>query len=293
MRLLFVIPHYFDAAGGGAHGSLSGKPADRAQTLADCLATLHQQFGRPQCEIDIARRTTIPANQTTAVRLDVIVCTTGSAHLLDGISLERQYFVRESTSANPELLGFECHAVLRNRLGQYDYYCYLEDDLLIHDPWFFVKLRWFNEQFGDHAVLMPNRFEVARSAIVHKAYIDGPLRGESTDAFQNRQVTPVLEGEALGQPIRFVRPQNPHSGCFFLNEAQMTTWAKKSYFLDRDTRFIGPLESAATLGVMRTFRLYKPAPESAGFLEVEHPGNRFLQLIRLPAEGDASPPSPV
>jgi hypothetical protein len=38
-------------------------------------------------------------------------------------------------------------------------------------------------------------------------------------------------------------------------------------FFDRDTSFIGPLESAATLGIMRAFRIYKPAPEHAAFLE--------------------------
>jgi hypothetical protein len=62
----------------------------------------------------------------------------------------------------------------------------------------------------------------------------------------------------------------------------MDSWAAKPYFLDRDTSFVGPLESAATLGVMKTFRVYKPAPETGAFLEIEHPGTRFLGLIRVP-----------
>ena len=48
----------------------------------------------------------------------------------------------------------------------------------------------------------------------------------------------------------------------------------------RDTSFVGPLESAATLGIMRTFKVYKPARENANFLEVEHYGRRFSSLIR-------------
>ena len=52
---------------------------------------------------------------------------------------------------------------------------------------------------------------------------------------------------------------------------------------------VGPLGSAATLGVMKTFRVYKPANETAGFLEVEHPGSRFLTRIKPPPE----PPGPV
>jgi hypothetical protein len=85
----------------------------------------------------------------------------------------------------------------------------------------------------------------------------------------------------LGIPIRFCRPANPHSGCFFLNAAQMSRWAARPDFLDRDTSFIGPLESAATLGIMRTFRVYKPTVENANFLEIEHHGTGFIGQLRL------------
>jgi hypothetical protein len=284
MRLLFAIPHYFDPEGSGNHGSLRGDAAPRIQALADCLALLRQNFGRPQCEIDIVRRTTVPTNQSTAVQLDIVVCTTGPEHLLDRLPLGPGYFVQHRTAALPRLLGFECHAVLRDRIGSYDYYCYLEDDLLMRDPWFFVKLRWFADQFGDEALLQPNRYELARDHIVHKAYVDGPLHPSVTAHLQNVAEAPTLEGETLGRKIQFRRPLNPHSGCFFLNANQMATWAARPYFLERDTRFVGPLESAASLGVMRTFRIYKPALADGAFLEVEHPGVGFLGLIRMPAD---------
>jgi hypothetical protein len=283
MRLLFAIPHYFDPAPQERrHGSLGGDPRPRIQSLTNCLAGLRQQFGRPQAVIDIARMTTVPANYATAVHLDVVVCTTGANHLLDQLPLGEGYFVRHETEAEARLLGFECHAVLRDRLGGYDYYCFLEDDLLVRDPWLFVKLRWFCQLFGDDALLMPNRYELARDRIVHKAYVDGPLRAEVTTPYQDMNDTPTLEAEPFGQRVVFRRTRNPHSGAFFLNARQMENWAAKPYFLDRDTSFIGPLESAATLGVMKTFRVYKPAYETAGFLEVEHPGTRFLSRIRLP-----------
>ena len=56
----------------------------------------------------------------------------------------------------------------------------------------------------------------------------------------------------------------------------MESWASKPYFLDRDISFAGPLESAATLGIMKTFRVYKPAPASAGFFEIRHANARYL-----------------
>jgi hypothetical protein len=283
MRLLFAIPHFFDPAPAERrHGSLGGDPRPRVEALANCLAGLRQQFGRPQCVIDIGRMTTVPANRATAVHLDVVVCTTGPRHLLDRLPLGPGYFTHHPTEADPRLLGFECHAALRDRLGAYDYYCFLEDDLLVRDPWLFVKLRWFCQQFGDDKLLMPNRYELARDRLVHKAYVDGPLRPDVTAPYQDVHDTPTLEAEPFGQRVVFRRPLNPHSGAFFLNARQMAAWAARPDFLDRDTSFVGPLESAATLGVMKTFRVYKPAPETAAFLEVEHPGTRFLGLIRLP-----------
>jgi hypothetical protein len=56
----------------------------------------------------------------------------------------------------------------------------------------------------------------------------------------------------------------------------MAHWAKQPGFLAREPNFVGPLESAATFGVMRHFRVYKPAPDNAGFLEVRHLDNRYL-----------------
>ena len=290
MRVLFAIPHYFNPAPKpGRYGSVGGDQAARIQSVAHCLAGIHQLFGRPQCVIDIARRTTLPANKTIAAAADVIVCTTGNLHLLDRLGLGPGYFSHRPTDAQGPLLGFECHAALRERLGDYDFYCYLEDDLLVRDPWFFVKLRWFADRFGDEALLMPNRFEVARNSIVHKAYVDGPLRRTVTARFQDVTVEPVLDGEVMGQKVTFRRALNPHSGAFFLNARQMAAWAARPDFLDRSTEFVGPLESAATLGVMRAFRIYKPDADSAGFLEVEHPGRRFLSCIRMPRPGELTP----
>jgi hypothetical protein len=83
----------------------------------------------------------------------------------------------------------------------------------------------------------------------------------------------------MEQPVTFRRTFNPHAGCYFLNGEQMREWASKPYFLDRDTNFIGPLESAATLGIMKTFRIYKTAGPDASFLEIQHFGTTFLSLI--------------
>ena len=179
MRILAAIPHYYAADGSrrptadGTARSGHGRIAGRA--LSACIASLHQLYGPAQHIIDQATRVARTANERTAGRVDVVVCTTGDDHLLGRLTLPAGSFIHHPTDCAPPLLGFECHAVLRDRLGDYDYYAYLEDDLISRDPWLFVKLGWFTAQLGDGVLLQPNRYEVGPLGLVHKAYIDGDL----------------------------------------------------------------------------------------------------------------------
>jgi hypothetical protein len=178
----------------------------------------------------------------------------------------------------------------------------------------FAKLGWFNDLSGEVCVLQPNRFEVSpgdpptngrlkacptadrlaayptddglkASPTARKCYIDGDLDPDKTARYQDVTDRPELAGEFLGQRVVFRRPLNPHSGCFFRTATQMRSWTKQPYFLDRDASFYSPLEGAATVGVMRTFRVYKPARENANFFEVRHMGDAWLKKL---AERDRS-----
>jgi hypothetical protein len=283
MRILAAIPHYYQPqdAADARHGSLGAPAAQRAEALTVCISALHQLFGPAQCLIDINTRAARPANTALAGQLEIVVCTAGDHHLLGRLDLPAGTFRHHPTAARPLLLGFECHDVLRSGIGRFDYFAYLEDDLIVRDPWMFAKLGWFNRFLGDEALLQPNRYEVAPDALVSKSYLDGDLDDALTRPYQDRRREPTLRGHALGVGVAFHRPSNPHSGCFFLNARQMKAWADRPDFLDRDTAFIGPLESAATLGVMRCFRIYKPSPPNASFFEVEHHGSAFIRQLRL------------
>lgn len=274
MRILFTIPHYYDAAGGGMYGSLKPNAARRRDALATAIFGLHATFGRRQ---GLMATPIVESNTVQPCEIRVVVCTTGDRHLVKELPLPPALLHHHPTNALPRYLGFECHSVLRDHLGQFDYYCFLEDDLLLNDPLFFIKLAWFNRFAGDEAVLQPNRFELAVQQPWHKLYIDGNLSDRSwSERWQDINDRRVLAAEVFGIPIRFQRVNNPHSGCFFLNERQMKFWASQPTFLVRETTFAGPLESAATYGIMRYFRVYKPARENAGFLEIRHLDNRYL-----------------
>ena len=277
MRILFTIPHFYrpKSAPDGAeplHGSGAVSADRRVVALARCVLSLCETFGSHQSFIG---KPTTPCNGAIASQIDIVVCTTGNHHLID--RLPPDLFRHHSTFAEPMFLGYSCHQVLADNLGRYDYYCFLEDDIVVSDPLFFWKQAWFTRMVGDRALLQPHRFETSDQLPRQKLYIDGPIRDPTiAPKFQDKHVRPRMQGRVMGVEIAFERVDNPHSGCFFLTEAQMRRWADQPYFLDRSAEFWGPLESAATLGVMRTFETYKPALENAGFLEVHHLDTRYL-----------------
>lgn len=289
MRLLVVVPHYFRRSEEAKatsdlehrHGSTSGQVAARTHSLRRCIHSLHQTLGTSQAIIRHVDRRVEPANEAYRHELHIVVVTTGDSHLIEQANLANNLIHQFSVEDNPQHLGFLAQRVLRDRWGNYDYYCYMEDDLAIDDPWFFEKLRWFNSYVGDEKVLLPQRFERSADHPYKKVYLDGELAKRVTEHFQNIDELPELKSEVMGNPVRFTRPTNPHSGCFFLNSNQMQHWIAQPHFEPIDTSFIGPLESAATLGVMKTFDIYKPARENASFFEIEHADRRFISLIRF------------
>lgn len=279
MRILVTIPHFYNPEGDGSHASLNKDPRPRLMGLSMSLTALRGLYSHSQCVIDIGKCATFPVNHCGENSVDIVICTTQNCHLLQQLPLPPGFYRHHATDAEPMKLGFECQDVLRNGLGKYDYYCYLEDDLILHDPWFFVKLGWFNAHAGNQSLLQPNRYEISPYGKVNKAYIDGNLLPHVTAQFQNVRDRPQLVGKIMEQPIQFRRTLNPHAGCYFLNSEQMKNWVETPYFLDRDSSFIGPLESAATLGIMKTFKIYKATDEYANFLEIQHFGSNFLSLI--------------
>lgn len=285
MRLLVAIPHYWEPGGradGRAHASTALDPSPRVRALTRCLAALHSHYGPKQGILKMKDRLVGPANAAELFSLEILVLTDGSHHVLDRIEADSGPYAHVPRNVPPLGLGFACWDALRERVGGFDVYAYLEDDLILADPLFFAKLAWFRRQVGPESLLLPNRFEVAGRGLMHKLYVDGDIADTATARLQDRAYRPILRGEVMGRPVDFVRPSNPHSGCFFLDDGQLQSWIARPDFHDRHPAFIGPLESAASLGVMRAFRVYKPAAENASFLEIEHAGTGFLSLLRRP-----------
>ena len=132
---------------------------------------------------------------------------------------------------------------------------------------------------------MPNRIEtMEHQGQLRRFYIDGDYNPAASEAYR-RRTDQCSAFPHLGEMVRFEQPSNLHSGCFFLNREQARIYADSGHAAAIDTSFHGPLESAATLGMLKTFQLMKPAPENGRFLTVEHGGRNFMGLVPLLPHG--------
>lgn len=279
MKILITIPHYYRYEEDSGHGSMKQSPASRIEALTACIMSIHQNFGATQCFLDHYLKQTFPVNLSQQHQIDIFICTTRQCHLLGDLFLPGISYAHIETDAEPMLLGFECARIMKEHLGDYDYYCYLEDDLIIRDSLFLQKIKWFTDATSNENLLQPNRFEISRNHSVLKCYIDGNV-GEIYSCLSIYPTDgPEFSTNFFSSYARFSQPLNPHSGCYFLNAEQFEYWAMQPHFNEKDTSFIGPLESAASIGIMKTFNIYKPVPDNANFLEIEHFGDSFIQMI--------------
>lgn len=277
MRAIVAVPHVYNPTGSPVYGASGPDPAPRLTALEACITSLRSTFAPASVFLDHASRQLVEHEVRQPLLVDVVVCTSGSLHLLDKVTVSPDSYRLEVTEVEPMYVPFECQRVLSEALGSYDYYCYVEDDVVVNDPLLFAKLSWFTDQVGPACLLQPNRFEIAPYSIATKVYIDGPC-GDAAASFQDTSIEPELILACFGENVRFVRPDNPNAACYFLNAEQMRIWTARPDFLAREASFVGPIESAASLGVMRTFKVYKPSWENAGFFEVEHRDARWWRL---------------
>ncbi len=279
MRVLLTIAHYFKAeAHEGKIKYASTDPAQRQQRAKTLGRTLFNWVAHqgPTSVLNIEKRA-FDNRPGPITGLDIVIVVQGDNHLVGGATFHGQNVTVERTEIeDPRLLGFECHRVMAERAGDYDLFCYSEDDLLSHDPLFFLKIAAFQQAFGPMRTIMPNRFEINMKGPSFKTYVDGPIRSKALAPFHAALPDDAaLDGAALlGAPL-FERATNPHSGFFAISADQLAYWRTKPWFLNRDINFIGPLESAATLGMLQTFAIYKPAARSLGWLQIEHLDHKF------------------
>jgi hypothetical protein len=173
-------------------------------------------------------------------------------------------------NCDPLYVGFRVQDELVDSVDQFDWFVFIEDDILINDSCFLDKIAAFHQHSTVQDVLLPNRYEFLDGT---KRYIDLTIESEMA---WNR-----LSAFKLGD-IKFAECINPHSGMYCLSQAQIKYWARSKRTWKNQIVMVGPLESAATFCLLECFNLYKPHSNNLHYLEVQHYDTKYSKLYPKP-----------
>jgi len=291
MRILLTIAHFFRAEEGSNHSSTDAHRRDqRAIAIRSVIDSWRGHYGAVS-SINVWQKKFEPM-AGVADQLDIIVLVNGDNHLLDAdYCKSRGVRLYDAKLDNPRMLGFSAQKIFADARNIYDVFAFSEDDLRPTGGDLVPRILAFQDDFGWRRVLFPNRFEWNQRGPALKTYIDGMLRPGLLAPFETALPDErFVKGRQGAQPLSFQRATNPHCGFFALTAEQLAHWVAQPHFGDQDCSFISPLESAATLGVLKTFPIYKPFGRNMGWLEIEHLDTRFSGM-NLPGRRPAAPQS--
>ena len=279
-RILVVIAHFFKDEMNSKYSSTNGAKKDERQKALIESISGWLTLSKSNRHIDVSNKHFI--NTPSDIGIDIIIVKNDENHLISSILKAHKNI--KTTQVNVDdtrYLPFAAHHVMKNNLDKYDWFVYSEDDLYVGDPDFFEKVKRFNEKFGNEFVIMPNRFEMNLNCSEPKTFVDGFNQHPEFIKYLEKlnkveQKSNMIEH--FGKMVKFEQAKNPHSGCFIINSFQLKEWTRKKFFGKLDSEFVSPLESAATHGMIKTFKVMKPSPENAEWLEIRHLDTKFSNL---------------
>ena len=177
--------------------------------------------------------------------------------------------VRQQNVDDPMFVEFKAQDLFMEFIDEYDYFLFLEDDIVIHDSCILDKIDIFNKYTPNKtAILFPHRYEMFNGV---KFYIDmGEINGEKAKFSK-------LSSFKMGE-VEFAECTNPHSAFYCLSKEQMKIWELSGRNWYNTVSAYGKLESAATFCLFEAFTLYKPHPRNINFLEVEHYDDKYSKM---------------
>jgi hypothetical protein len=187
--------------------------------------------------------------------------------------LRRRVTVIEQTGTDPMYLEFLVPDIFLARRETFDWFLFLEDDILLHDSYALEKLDLFNKATGNPSLLLtPHLFEMLEGK---KYYVNllWPEFKEAKECAWNRFATFSVDG------IKFGECDRPHSASFCLNRKQLELWERSGRRWKNGMVYIGPIESAAAFCLFEVFTLYKPHRDNLHFFEVQHWDTKYSRIV--------------
>jgi hypothetical protein len=259
-----------------ADSSLSAERPRLLITIAH-ITSLEEASDQRKAAPKVARLThTIDGLLTSFAHCDakIVVYTLPQRHItpfLPQYQLDR-ITVQEVSDCDPMYIGFRAQDELASQVNHFDWFMFIEDDIVIHDSLFLEKVAAFHRAVPRKNVLLfPNRYEMYEG---NKSYIDLTIDGNLA---WNRVSSLVMNG------IKLAECTNSHSGIYCLSRAQMHYWIRSGRNWKNRSIMVGPLETAATYCLLECFDIYKPHPQNLHFLEVRHFDTKYSKLLPEPS----------
>lgn len=206
--------------------------------------------------------------------LQILLYTVPGQHITAYLpSYQRQRItVQEVPDCDPMYIGFQAQDGLAARVNHFDWFIFIEDDIVIYDSLFLEKIDAFCRQSPrPNALLFPNRYEMYDGK---KSYIDLTVVSEPVwDKVSSFEINGVKFSEFV----------NPHSGMYCLSQTQMQHWIHSGRNWKNRDIMVGPLESAATFCLFECFTVYKPHPKNLNYLEIRHFDTKYSKLFSEPS----------
>lgn len=206
--------------------------------------------------------------------LTLLVHSLPGRHVADGLPAYQRDFIQlvEKPDWDPMYIGYRVQDDLVSRVNDYDWFIFIEDDIVISDSYFLEKVAAFNRASCDKKTLLfPNRYEMYEGK---KSYIDLTIDDEvAWDRIS------IIESDGA----KLAECSNPHSAIYCLTQEQMRYWIKSGRTWKNESIMVGPLESAATFCLMECFSIYKPHPQNLNYFEVRHYDTKYSKLYPGPS----------
>jgi len=176
--------------------------------------------------------------------------------------IKEKITVRDAKVEDSMFAEYYAQDLLIENKNKFDWFLFIEDDLVIMDSYFLEKIAFFNDHFQVNDILIPNRYEMCDGV---KHYIDIVFDSSNNPVFAWNILSTIDVGG-----VKFSECANPHGGMYCLNREQLQKWVESGRHWHNKVLSHGPLEWAATFCLFECFNLYKPHSENMHFLEVLH-----------------------
>lgn len=187
-------------------------------------------------------------------KIKILVATQSNRNVCDKLPEYQKKYISTIIRDNidPMYIGFSIHEEFAKVMSQYNWFVFLEDDILVHDSFAIEKTKIFTSSHPINNLFQPNRYEMWQDM---KVYIDS-----GGIDWTNLHINNGIEIGCF---------RNPHSAYFCLSKEQMKYWIERGGGRQYYDGLSNPLESAATFELGKVFTFFKPK-NPLYYFEVQH-----------------------